>query len=170
MMLDEIEEFGAGAGVVAECAEHGGGEGVGILFFDAAHGHAEVLGFDDNGDAEGFDEFVDHLGDFGGHAFLHLKTTGEDFDQPGKFGKADNFGRGKIRDVALAEKGEEVMFAEAVKVDVLDDDHFVGFHVEEGVIEHLFGIDPITAGEELVGFGDAHGGAEKAVAGGVFAD
>ena len=69
-----------------EDAEHGGGGGDGGLFFDAAHHHAEVLGFEDDGDALRVNGVGDGVGDLTGEALLHLEAAGEDVDDAGDLG------------------------------------------------------------------------------------
>jgi len=45
--LDQAEEFAACAGIGFEITEHGTGGGVGVLFFDTPHGHAEMKRIDE---------------------------------------------------------------------------------------------------------------------------
>ena len=46
-VVHQGQEFVAGVFAGAESAQHGAGHGAGVLFFDAAHHHAEVTGFAD---------------------------------------------------------------------------------------------------------------------------
>jgi hypothetical protein len=78
------EEFVAGLQLRLEDAAHGGGDGGGVLLFDAAHHHAEVLGFEDDGDALG-DSMASVMASaiWRGEALLHLQAAGEDVDEAG---------------------------------------------------------------------------------------
>ncbi len=58
----ESQELGSGLIAIAEDPEHGAGDGLGVLFFDAAHHHAEVPGLNDHADAAG----EQHVPGFGG--------------------------------------------------------------------------------------------------------
>ena len=114
-----------------------------------------MLRFKDDSDALRWNEFLDGGCDISGHAFLNLQAACKNFDQARKFGEADHLIIRQIRDVALPEKWKQVVPAEAVKINVLDDHHFVGLHVEESVVQHLLWIHPITAREEFESFGNA---------------
>src|ERR1700726_1970328 len=61
-LADQGEEFGPRFFLVAEAAQHRGGNRGGVLLFDAAHHHAEVAGFDDDANALRLDYFLDGLG------------------------------------------------------------------------------------------------------------
>ena len=65
----------------AEGAEHGRGDGGGVLFLDPAHHHAQVASLDHDADALRLDGFLDGLCDLHSQALLHLQAAGEDFDQ-----------------------------------------------------------------------------------------
>ena len=104
------------------------------------------------------------------HSFLNLKATGIDFDESRQFREANDFSSGQVGNVAFAEKGKHVMFAEAVKIDVFDDDHFVRGRIKERIVQDGFRVLVIAAGEELERLRDAFGCALKAVAIRVFAE
>ena len=72
--------------------------------------------------------------------------------------------------MALAKKRQHVVLAQAVEVDVLDDDHLVRNAVKEGVVQHLLRIQIVTAGEKGHGLGDAGGRAEQSLPLGIFPD
>src|SRR3989442_10089713 len=52
-----------------------------------------------------------------------------------------------FRSVALAEKRQQMMLAQTVKVDVLHDDHFAVIDREEGVIEDLVDVSEMRSEE-----------------------
>lgn len=70
----------------------------------------------------------------------------------------------------LSGKGNEVVFAKAVNLNVLDDDHFVVALVKEGLVDDVFDVGLVAAGEEEQGFGVSGGGFEQTLAVRVFAD
>lgn len=49
-----------------------------------------------------------------GEAFLNLEAAGEEVDDAGEFADAEDVAVGDVADVAFAEEGEHVVFAEAV--------------------------------------------------------
>ena len=99
----------------------------------------------DDGDAERLDLLADGLGDLVRHALLDLEPPGEDLDQPRDLAEADHLALRDIGDVAAAEKRQQVMLAETVEVDVLDDHHLVIIHREQGVVEHGVDVGGIAA-------------------------
>jgi len=141
-----------------------------VLFFYAAHHHAEVAGFDDYADALGFDYFLDGLGDLGGEALLNLQAAGEEFDQARDFAESDDASVGDVGYVDFAEEREQVVLAEAEHFHIFDDDHLVIFFVEERALEEGFGVLLVALGEELHGFVDAFGSRGEAFAIGIFAE
>ena len=64
---------------------------------------------------------------------LNLEAAGEDVDEARDLAQANHLGARNIGDVALAEKRQQMVFAKAVEVDVLDDHHLVMLFVEHGV-------------------------------------
>src|SRR5580704_17485294 len=70
--IDQREEFVAGLLVFAEVAQHGARGRGGVLFFDAAHYHAEMAGFDDDADAGRVEFLLDGGCDLAGEALLNL--------------------------------------------------------------------------------------------------
>src|ERR1700723_2743056 len=122
-----------------------------MLFFDAAHHHAQMPRLDDYADALWFDHFLDGLGDLGGEALLNLETAGEDFDQARNLAKADHSAIGNVGYVNFAEEWQQVVFAETEHLDVFHDHHFVVTHGEQRAFEHGFGIFVVALGEERHG-------------------
>jgi len=169
-MLDEVEELRARAGIIPEPTEQSGGNGERVLLFNAPHHHAEMLSFDDDTDALSADELLKRRGNLLGHAFLDLQAASVNFHQARKFGKADDFLFRQIGNVAFAEEREHVMFAEAVKIDVFNNHHFIGSGFKQGVVQNGFWMLMIAAGKESKSFADATRRAPKAIALGVFSE
>lgn len=60
-----------------------------------------MAGFHDDGDALGFEDFHDGVGDFFGETFLDLQAAGVHFGDAGEFGEADDGVGGDVADVHL---------------------------------------------------------------------
>ena len=74
-----------------------------------------------------------------------------------------------VGDVAAAEERQQMMLAQAVEVDVLDDHHLVIIDGEQGVVEDRIDVRRIPAREEPQRFLDALGRVEQPLARRVFA-
>src|SRR5215472_8292471 len=170
LAFDEGEKFVAGLLVFAEGAEHGAGDGGGLLLFDATHDHAEMAGFDDDANAFGAELFFDGAGDLISEALLNLQAAGVHVDEARDFAEAEDFFLWNVGDMAAPEEGEQMMFAEAVELDVFDHDHFVVADGESGAVENGVGVLTIAAGEKTQGFLEALGRAAQAFARGIFAE
>ena len=133
--LDELEELRPGSRVVLEDAEHRARDRDRVLFLDAAHRHAQVRSLHDDADAERPDLVAQRLGDLAGQALLHLQAAREDLDQARDFAEPDDAALRYVSDVTFSEKRQQVMLAEAIEVDVLDDHHLVIIDAEERVVE-----------------------------------
>jgi hypothetical protein len=72
--------------------------------------------------------------------------------------------------VALPEKRQQMVLAEAVKVDVLHDDHLAVVDGEQRVVQDLVDVGVVAAGEELERFLDAFGRVQQPLAARVFAE
>src|SRR5580700_10239492 len=168
---DELHGLGPRGGVVAEETSYRRGHGEGARLLDAAHGHAQVLGLDDDEDAPRREDLLDGVGDLGRHALLDLEAAGVAVDEAGELGEAGDaavLGR-DVRDVGAAEERDEVVLAEGGEGDVTHHDHLVVLG-REGDLE-VTGRVVVEAGEELLVHGrDPVGRGEEAVAVGVLAD
>src|SRR5205807_9228410 len=71
----EREKLVARLLIVTESAEHGASDGLSMLFFHAAHLHAEMAGFDNHADTLRGDFFLDGLRDLAGQALLNLQAA-----------------------------------------------------------------------------------------------
>ena len=145
---NQLEELHARARVVAEGAEHGAGDGEGVLLLDAAHRHAQVRALADHRHAERIDLLADGLGDLVGHPLLDLQPPREHVHEPGNLAEPDDARLRNVGDVALAEERQQVVLAQAVEIDVLHDDHLVVVDREERVVEDFVDVGRVAAGQE----------------------
>jgi hypothetical protein len=150
-LLDEVEKLHARAGVVLKHPEHGTRDRHRVLLFDATHRHAQMRRFHHHGDAERANFFSNRLRDLIRETFLDLKAASEDIDEARDLAEADDPSLRNVGDVAPAEKRQQVMLAEAVEVDVLDDHHLVIIDGEERIVEDGVDICGVTAGEKVEG-------------------
>src|SRR5260370_33990128 len=88
--LYQREEFVARGLVFAEAAEHRAGDGAGVLFFDAAHHHAEMLSLAQHTDAARGNSVGDGGSDLLGQTFLYLQPAGVHMHHAGEFCVADD--------------------------------------------------------------------------------
>src|SRR6202171_3857372 len=102
--LDKAHELGPRLGIGLEDAQHAAGEDAAVLLFDPAHFHAEVIGLDDDTHADGFQVFLQALGDLPRHPFLHLKAPAVQLDQARQLTEAD---QPALRAVAVMDSAEE---------------------------------------------------------------
>ena len=158
-------------GGLAEVAAYGGGQGLGAGLAHAAHRHAQMLGLHDDDHPAGFEDPHQGVGDLGGHPLLDLRAPGVDVDEPGQLGQPGDLPLevGGVADVGHAVEGHQVVLAEAVDLDVLDDHHLVVIGVEHRV-EDVLGTLPEA--RELFGVRprDARGGVDQTIAVGVLPD
>src|SRR4029077_5477353 len=102
-----------------------------------AHHHAQVARFDHHSHAGGLDRIHDHPGDLLGQALLQLRPPRVHVDQPGQLAYAEHPAAGDIADMAAAEERQHVVFAQAVDLDVPDDDHAAGLLREARAVDQL---------------------------------
>ena len=135
------------------------------MVVDAAGAHALVLGVDQHGHAGGREVVLDGVGDLHGHGFLRLQALGEDLDQAGQLGEANDLAGRHVRHPGLAQERRHVVFAVALHVDAAQHDHVViALHVLEGPGK-LLGRIAVIAGEPLaIGVDHALGRVEQAFA------
>lgn len=170
MLSDETEEFGPAFRALSESTEHTAGNKRGILFFDAAHHHAQVLGLDHDRHAHGLERIFESGGDLGGQALLDLQSPGEQVHDSRDLADTDDFAVGDIADVGFSEKWHEMMFAKTENLNIFDDDHFIVFFLKNGPVQYVVQGFPVPFGEKLIDFRHPIGGAEQALAGRVFPD
>src|SRR5436190_18839057 len=130
--LDQLEKLHARPCVRSERAEHRARHREGILLLDAAHRHAQVGRLDDHGDADRRNLLADRIGDLVREPLLNLQPAAEHVDQPWNLAQPDDAGTRNVGDVALSEKRQQMVLAQAIEVDVLDDDHLAIIDGEQG--------------------------------------
>lgn len=102
----------AEGGVGGEDAVVVEGCGQGLLFFNTAHFHAQVLGSAAGDDAFGGEDFLQLGAYLLGKAFLHLQPPGEHVDYAGYFAQPDDFAVGDVTYGDTAEEWKYMVLAE----------------------------------------------------------
>src|SRR5712692_9521939 len=138
--------------IVTERAEHGAGHRRAVLLLHAAHLHAEMAGFDNHANTLWSDFFLDGLGDLAGHALLNLQAAREHVNHAGNLAEPQHTLVRQLGHVGLAEKRQQVMFAETEEFDVLHDDHFVVGHAERRAVQYMIQIQVVPTGQILERF------------------
>src|SRR5579871_3861430 len=87
---NQRQELIAGCFAAAEGAEHGAGDGAGVLLLDPAHHHAEVPGLADYTHTGGLDDLLDTVRDFFRHPFLNLQAPREDIHDARNLAQPDD--------------------------------------------------------------------------------
>src|ERR1051326_2962135 len=123
-----------------------------------------MLSFYDDGNTPGMNLLVDRFRDLRRQPFLNLQAPGKHVDEPGNFAEADHPAIGYVPDVAFAEKRKEMMFAQAEKFDIPDDDHLVVGDIKQCLVNQLVDIHLVAAGQETQGTINALGGVHEAIA------
>src|SRR3990172_133370 len=167
--LEVGEELGAGAVTGLHQAVQRGGRDQRLLAH-AAHDHAQVRRLDDHPPALGVEPIFDEVGDLLGHALLDLEPPCEHLDDARQLREADHLVARDVRHGRLAEEREEVVLAERVELDVLDDHHLGVLDLEDGAVEESIRIDVVTGQELAVHPVDATGGLEQPRAVRILAD
>src|SRR3954452_126212 len=129
---DEAHRLAASGQVAPEDAADGGGDRARAGLADAAHGHAQVLGLDDDQHPAWLEHVGERVGDLRGHPLLHLRAPGVDLDQPGQLGQPGHAAvlAGDVADVRHPVEGHQVVLAGRVHRDVLDQHQLVVVLVE----------------------------------------
>lgn len=165
--MDELHELGPRSLIGEEDASHTRRQGPAVLLLNSAHHHAEVRRLDDHADSERRQNIVKRVRNLGGEPLLDLKSSRKDFDNSGEFAETDDTSVGDVRNVRSTEERQQVMLAEAVDVDIANDDH-LGIGVgERSTIDHPGHIVLVPGSETLQRSDDALGGASQAFACGV---
>src|SRR5664280_206553 len=100
--------------------------GLGTSSARTAHRHAEVLSFNDDGNAIWPQILIEKISDLRRQAFLHLRPLGKTVDDPGKFGKSDDLAPlGDIGDMRLADERQQMMLTNGIERDIAHDDKFL---------------------------------------------
>ena len=122
----------------------------------------------DHAHSQGVQRLLERFGNLDGQALLNLQSPAEDFDDPRNFAEADDVFIRDVPDVALAEKREQVMFAQTIHVNVPDNDHLVVLNGEQGPVEHVLNVFVIAFGKKLERLGHARRGVLQAAPLGIF--
>jgi hypothetical protein len=108
-----------------------------------------MRGLDDDRDAKRPNFFFDGRRDLRGEPLLHLQAPRKRVDDAWDLAQANHLAIRNVGDVSFAEERQQVMLAEAVQIDVADDDHFVVRHGEERAVDHIVDVDVVAAREKL---------------------
>jgi len=149
-MSDQANELIARADIFLEHAPHCARDRKGILLLDSPHLHAEVLRFNHHAHAFWVEGIRKALGDLLGQPFLDLEPVGEHVHNAWDFAQADEFPVRDIPHMRLAEKGEQMMFAQAVELDVAHAHHFIIILLKNGAIDDGIGGGAIPLCEEFI--------------------
>src|SRR5690606_13998134 len=145
-LVEEAQELGARAGVLAEAAEHLRGDHAHPALVDAARGHAFVRGLDHHTHAARRQHPFDAMRDLRGHLFLHLETARVGLDHPRELADANHLAVRQVAHVRLADDRRHVVLAVALELDVAQHDHLVvSGDLLEGALEVLARIVGIAA-------------------------
>jgi hypothetical protein len=167
-VADELEELLACARVVADHAGEAAGGQARARRVHPAHGHAAVLGFDDDADALGLQDLLNRLGDFRRQLLLDLQAARKAVDDAGQLGDADDAVVRQIAHMGPAQERQHVVLAEAHHADVAQHHQLVvAADLVEGPLEIFAGIHVVAREQLLVGARDTAGGVQQALAVGV---
>ena len=83
--------------------------------------------------------------------------------------RPDDFFLRNVGHMAFPEEWQQVVLAQAVELDVFDDDHFVVTDVEHGAVQQFVGILAVAAGKKTQRFLETLGRAAQSFAVGIFA-
>ena len=108
------------------------------------------------------------FGDLIGQPLLHLEPAAEHVDQPRDLAQADDLRARDVGDVALPEERQQMMLAQAVEVDVLDDHHLAIIDGEQRVVQYLVDVRRVPAGQEPERLLDAPRRVAQSLALGIF--
>jgi hypothetical protein len=97
---------------------------------------------------------VEGLGDLLRQPLLHLKSAAEHFNNARYLAQADDLPVRDIRDMRPAEEWQHVVFAQAEKIDLLDDHHLAISFIENGAVQDFRHILAVAFREKLIGFCD----------------
>ncbi len=166
---DEVHEFLPGIFVFEESPCELGRGGHGVLLLDAAHGHAKVLGLNDNGNSKGVQYLLEAVLDLRGQSLLKLQPAGKALHHAWDFAEPHDGSVGDVPDMRLSEEGQEVVFAHGVDFDVLHHYNLFVVFVEQGTFEDGLGILTVAVREEVHSFGHAHRGLQQPLSFRIFA-
>ena len=141
-----------------------------MLFLHAAHLHTQMLCFDYHADATGIGRIHDRFRNLLRQSLLNLQPACIHIDDASDFGQAQHLARRQITDVTIPEKRQYVMFAQRVKLDVLDDHDFVQVRIEQRIVDYGIDVLLVSSREELNGICGALWRPNQAIASFILAD
>ena len=118
----------------------------------------------------GVGHLLNRFGDLPGEVFLDLQATGEHVDDARDLRQAEHFAGGDVGDVGLADEGQQVVLAQRIQLDVLDDHHLVVVGGEQRAVDDLVQRLLVAVAEVLHGLGGALGRIQQAFAFGIFTE
>ena len=110
------------------------------------------------------------IGDLAAEVFLDLQAARIHVDNPRNLRQAQHFAAWDIRHMRLADKRQQVVFAQRVQLDVLDQHHFAVVGAEQGTVGDFFQRLFIAAAKVLHCLGGTLWRVEQALAGNVLAE
>src|SRR5207249_10088803 len=114
-----------------------------------ANCHAKMAVLEKHADTFGSDLFLDVQCDLACHALLNLQAAGKHIDHARNFAETQNTFVRQISNMGLAEERQQVVFAEAEKLDILYDDHLVVGHANRRAVQYMIKVQVVTAGQLL---------------------
>ena len=108
-----------------------------------------MLRFYYHGHARGLQAIHERLGDLGCKILLDLQTPREDIDNARHFGEANHFPIWKVSNMRATGEGQQMVLAQRIKLNVFDQNNLTGTRFENGPVDDLIEILPITLCEKL---------------------
>src|SRR5712671_4393189 len=159
----DAEEFLPRQRIVAKTTQHPAGDQIGARLVDAARRHAVMRRLDDHGDALGFEDIVDRIGDLRRQLFLDLQPLGIDVDHAGELADADHPAVRDVTHPGLADDGRHVVLAMTLEANAAQHDHLVvAFDLLKGPLQDLDRVLGVAGKEFLEGARDARRRVEQA--------
>jgi hypothetical protein len=149
LVFQEREKFGTCAGVVFKSAQKTGGLHDRVLFFNASHHHAKMFRFYNHGHARRLQAIHERLGDLGCKILLDLQAPREYIDNARHLGKANHFSVWKVSHMRATDEGKQMVLTQRIKLNVFDQDDLTRTGFENGPVDDLIEILPITLCEKL---------------------
>ena len=84
------------------------------------------------------------LGDLSGEILLDLQSPRVNIDNARDFGEADDFSIRNVSDVRAPDKGQKMVLAQRIELDVFDQDDLARFGIEDRIVDNVIEILPIA--------------------------
>lgn len=134
-MVDELKKFFASLQLGPKHSQHGTGDSHCILFFHAAHHHAQMAGLHDDGHTMRLEFGLQRVCNLHGQSLLHLQSAAKGIHQPRDLAQSDHFFVRHVSNMASSKKREQMVFAHTKEVDILHNHHLVILDWKQGAIE-----------------------------------